>query len=241
MFENLVTSKRNKLHAAITVATIMLSSGSAIAKTYWETVVDNAAVVIDTSLGNLTAQQEVQKLNENWHKWRVSSVLPSGQIEIDGAYPVLTYQPSEIGRTLGLSYFFLDPATGQRISAPVQIASVRYGAILTPPTLVKSDLSEAFIRQHITILGTSTDALNGFAFQTQLQGFEPMFFGFAFDAAGVEYTQERIAGFASTVAVPEPSQQVLLLSGLIALFSGRAIRRRKLGRLSEKCEPSQIR
>ena len=139
----------------------------AMAAGYWDTVVDNAAVVIDTALKNLTARQEVAMIRANWDKYYLTSAqanLPAvGQGSLAATYPVLQYSPEQLGTTLTLNYFFADPATGALTSPPFAVSSVEYEALLTPPTLNVNDLSQSLIEANLTVIGTSSDADNNFA------------------------------------------------------------------------------
>ena len=212
---------RKRTLATLALLNLVFCCNPLNAETYWETVVNNAAVVIDTSLHNLTASQEVAKIRDNWDKYYLTNPLPAiGQMGINGTFPVVPYTDSELGNEITLSFLFVDPATGHETTSPYQIASVHYEALVTPPTLDKSLLSESYILSHLVDLGTSSDSQNNFAFNTTLLGFEPQYFAFAYDSSGTAFSSNGIDGFASTVNVPEPASLAQMSVGLIALFTG---------------------
>jgi len=119
-----------RLFLAIVAATgIGLVPTAATAATYWETVKKNLVVVIDTSLGNLTAEQEVDKINANWEEWyrqrEAAGQTSVGQSAIDGLYPIAGYDLTDLGTMESLTYFFIDPATGLRTTPAFAVSSVR--------------------------------------------------------------------------------------------------------------------
>ena len=212
--------KKSILISLCLVVTFLAMPRTATATGYWETVKKNAVVVIDTALGNLTAKQEKAEIEANWAEYRAqkmaAGLVSVGQVAKSGFYPVAEYTLADLGTTEVLTYFFIDPATGESTTSAFEVSAVRYEALLEPPTLNKDELTEDLIRQNLTLLGTSTDTANDFAFNFTLQGFEPMILGFPLDAMGAKITGEGTAGFASNV-IPEPTTICLLGFGGLAL------------------------
>jgi hypothetical protein len=74
---------------------------TATASSYWDTVIDNAVIVIDTALGNLTARQEKDMIAANWDEYRrqkrQAGLTSIGQVAKDGSYPVADYLATDLG------------------------------------------------------------------------------------------------------------------------------------------------
>ncbi len=147
----------------------------------------------------------------------------------DGNYPVNLYAWTDIGTTEILTYFFIDPETGLPTDPAFTVAGVRYEALLNPPTLDKSLLTEQLIKDSLVVLGVSNDASSNFAFNFTLAGFEPMILAFPMDASGNDITGEGTAGFASNVLTPEPCTLALVGVGAIGAVCMR--RRRPVGKV----------
>lgn len=234
MFSRLAM-RRRLIVVAIAITGIALTPGPAAAKSTWDAITDVVVIIADTVLGNLTARQEKEMIEDVWDEWcgqrEAEARTHVGQVSTDGFYPVAEYTPAGLGTTTALRYFFIDPATGEPPTGecptpPFEVSAVRYEALLELPTLNKEALTVELIRQNLTLLGTSTDAWNDFALDFTLQGFEPIVLGFPLDAGGNEITGEGTAGFASHVLVPEPGALPLMLSGIGALWAMNRRRRR---------------
>lgn len=200
---------------------IVLIPGNASATSYKDTVVDNAAIVIDTALFNLTAREEKELIGRNWDEYnrqrKQEGKVSVGQVGINGFYPVYNYGLSDLDSTVVLTYFFIDSSTGLLTTPAFDVAAVRYEGLLEPPTLDKSQLTWDLILENLVPLGTSTDLASNFALDFTLRGFEPIILGFPMDEAGNEITGEGTAGFGSTVLVREPP--TLLLFGMGAFVA----------------------
>jgi hypothetical protein len=83
-------------------------------------------------------------------------------------------------------------------------------------------LTQTLIEEHLTVLGTSTDIANEFAFNFTLQGFEPIILAIPLDSSGDKITGEGTAGFSSNILIPEPTTFAILSIGALSL-----IRRKK--------------
>jgi hypothetical protein len=207
------------LSVLVTVIGATLIPEMAQAISYWDAVTDNAAIVIDTALGNLTARQEKELIGRNWDEWRRQREQQGkksvGQVAKDGFFPVAEYTSADLGTIEALTYFFIDPATGQKTQTQpdFEFSAVRYDALLQPFTLDKNQLNEASIRANLVTIGTSSDAASNFEIPFTLQGFEPIILAFPLDANGNEISGEGTAGFASNVlATPEPTSTLGFLA-----------------------------
>jgi len=225
----------------ICIASAALFPQHARAESYWRTVQNNAVVVIDTALGNLTAQQEQNMIGDNWDEWRrqrdaekkkaVGQVL-KGFDPDNLSFTVATYSTNDLGRNEYLSYRLIDPATGKLTSTlpDFTFASVAYYALLKPYTLDTSAITEAGIRANWTFLGGSSNPVDNYSISFTLQGFEPQIFAFPLDASGNEVTDasgsiDGVAGFASNVLFPVTGPLPILGVGA-ALGYSRKLRKR---------------
>jgi hypothetical protein len=213
-------SRPTVLMVAVIVTIVLVPRGAAADQIYWDEVTDNAAIALDTLLGNLTARQEKEMIGDNWfrskEKRRQAGRTSIGQVGIDGFFPVVGYAPPDLGQAETLTFFFIDPATDQRTSPAFAVSAVSYYALLDPSNLVGQQLTEAVIRQNLTLIGTTGDATNDFAVGFVLTGFEPLILGFPLDALGNEIEGEGTAAYAAHVLVPEPSTFLLLGVGALA-------------------------
>ncbi|MCX6346174.1 MAG: hypothetical protein NT018_14070 [Armatimonadetes bacterium] len=195
----------------VVIAGVFLVPGMATAHSYWGTVVDNAAIVIDTSLGNMTAREEVAAINQNWDHWNGLCSVTMPQVRMAGMSPVKNYSTADLGTVKVLTYRHIDPITGLPVTphfaALTPVVSVRYEALLEPFTEVKEEVTEATIKEHLTLLGTSTDSVNDFALNFTLPTtgcFEPIIIATPLDAGGLEITGDYTTGTVSTVLVQAP-------------------------------------
>jgi len=224
-----------------TIIGVTLNPEKAEAIGYWDTVKRKAVVVIDTALGNLTAEQEAEKIKAidreyNNHKKQASV----GGARKNGLV-VAKYTLADLGSVETLTYIPIDPTTGLRTQTPLPFtfSSVRYDALLEPFTLDADQLNETSIRANLVTIGVSSDAANDFAVPFILQGFEPMILAFPLDANGNEVTGEfgldGIAGSASNVlSTPEPTSTLSLLA-LGTLGAASTLKRKlKSSKSSEK-------
>ncbi|MGH9459742.1 MAG: PEP-CTERM sorting domain-containing protein [Vicinamibacteria bacterium] len=220
MGDNVRSFPRTKILGALVATCVIFNTADARAIPYTEAVTRNALTVLDTFLGNLTASQEADMINDTWDEWRTQREQAGqnsvGQIGIDGLFPLATYTSADLGSTEMLTYFFIDPVTGQRTQPGPPVSAVRYEALLQPPTLDPNQLTFELIIQNVSLIGISTDASTDFAVPFLLTGFEPLILAFPFDSEGQEITGEGTAAFASHV-IPEPSTMVLLSLGVLAL------------------------
>ncbi|GCA75599.1 hypothetical protein MiTe_02435 [Microcystis aeruginosa NIES-2520] len=208
------------LSVLVTVIGATLIPEMAQAISYWDAVSDNAAIAIDTALGNLTAREGKELIGRNWAEWRrqreQQGKIAVGQVGKDGFFPVAEYTLADLGTIETLTYFFIDPVTGQKTQTQpdFEFSAVRYDALLQPFTLDKNQLNEASIRANLVTIGTSSDAASNFEIPFTLQGFEPIILGFPLDANGNEISGEGTAGFASNVLVstPEPTSTLGFLA-----------------------------
>lgn len=238
MFNRLPLLGHHVFLVVITIIGIGLMPGTAKATGYWETVRDNALVALGTLNGDYTIEQEVDMINANWDEYnrqkKEAGKSSVAQGAIGGIYPVTNYASADLGTTKVLTYFFIDPNTGQRTTPAFEVSAVRYEALLEPPTSDPCELTEALIRANLTLLGTSTDAAHDFALNFTLQGFEPIILGFPLDAGGNEIIGEGTAGFVSSVLLPDViptvSEWGLIILTLLLLTAGVVViwRRRRV-------------
>jgi hypothetical protein len=235
--------KVSGISGAIALALAALTYGSdARADGYWESVRNNALTVLGTANGDLTVDQEVDRINSQWDRYnaqrRLGGILmvPQARLFNPSApslpiYPLYRYDGAD-PPLLSMDYSFIDPATGLDTSAAFVPFQVRYQVLSFPGSIDPSlfvGLDEAgiesLIRPLLTEIGSSTDASNRFRINFDVAGFEPILFAFPFDASGNEIRGVATAGWISTVQVPEPSTWTVLIIGFGAI--GANLRRRR--------------
>lgn len=210
---------------------------------YWRSVANNALTVVSSARKELTVDQEVDRINAQWDKWRAQrktagvTTAPQGVMFANLApntpiYPLYRYHVGDPA-PVSVDFSFVDPDTGFLTAPGFTPAEVRYQMLESPgdfdPTafdgLDEAGI-EALIRPLLLDIGASTNAADNFRIDFNLSGFEPIFFAFAYDDAGNEIRGDASAAWISTVQVPEPSTWTIMILGFG--LTGAALRRRRI-------------
>lgn len=187
---------------------------------YWETVRNNAIVVLDTVAGYKSPSQERDEINKNWDEYYGLCALPAGQLKMDNVCAVADYSQSDVGASsMLLTYSLAGPDEEdiwgiiEKVSYYVtpDISGITEGIPIDPNTIwrdtpVSLDYT-AFhdrIRDEWVKIGESNDPNSNYAVPYTLSGFEPMIFAFP-TIGGVEITADdpingQYVAFGSTVA-----------------------------------------
>jgi len=218
---------------------------------YWRSVANNAITVAGTAHNDLTVDQEVDRINQQWDEYNrqrdaaKAMAVPQVQFFLFSGpnipiYPLYRYNWNDT-QTLSMGFAFIDPKTGLGLSPGFVPFEVRYQVLEFPGNIdplvfagLDESAIESLIRPLLKDVGSSVDAANNFRINFQISGFEPIFFAFPYDSSGNEIRGEATAGWMSTVSVPEPSTWTVMILGFGA--AGAALRRRRHAMVTYGCD-----
>lgn len=187
---------------------------------YWQTVRDNAVVVLYTITGLMNPSEEIAAINENWDEYYGLRTEPTGQLKMDNDSIVFEYSPSEIGTpSILLTYSVVDPNTGHEVDLWEGMDKVEYYSVDVVD--IPENLGElmydhpnsmtyaAFhdrIRDEWVKIEESSDSGSNFevVYTMSEDEYEPIIIAFPLDADGHEITDVGAVAFGSTVDVTTP-------------------------------------
>jgi hypothetical protein len=203
--------KCNKLFILIIYLSIFSRNALADAPTYWETLLANTDVAYASYHGQMLPSQEVAKINENFAHWQAGvPLIPLyNPLKINDKPIVFEYNQSNLSDNLKLT--FDNQHTG----------GIAYYSFSVTNELSLDQLTVDYIKNNLTLIGQSNSSSNGYLFNTNINGFEPIILAALLDTNGNLINFETGGGYGmiSTVSqVPVPAAAWFFGSALAGLI-----------------------